>query len=385
MGFMDFVKSEFIDVIEWTDDASTNTMVWRFPDNDKEIKNGAQLTVRESQVAVFVSEGQIADVFKPGRYELTTQNIPLLTTLKSWKYGFESPFKAEVYFVNTKQFTDQKWGTTNPIMMRDPEFGMLRLRGFGIYSFKVDDPVVFLKEVFGTNQEFDTESITGQLKRSLLSGLTDILGEAKIPALDLASQYDEISELAKTKLQDRFSSLGFKLVSFFVENISLPEEVEKVLDKRTSMGILGDMNQYAQYQAAEALRDAAQNEGGGFAGAGVGLGAGAAMGNMFGNMFNQQQQTQPVQPTQPVQASANTVTCPKCGAQVNSGAKFCAECGTSMAPPTQKCVKCGASIKQGAKFCPECGAKQQLACANCGAELAPNAKFCPECGTKTEN
>jgi membrane protease subunit (stomatin/prohibitin family) len=384
MGLMSFIKSELIDVIEWTDDSSTEKMVWRFPDKDKEIKNGAQLTVRESQVAVFVSEGQIADVFQPGRYELTTQNIPLLTTLKSWKYGFESPFKAEVYFVNTKQFTDQKWGTTNPIMMRDAEFGMLRLRGFGIYSFRVDDPVVFLKEVFGTNQTFDTENITGQLKRSILSGLTDILGESKIPALDLASQYDEIGELAKTKLQDRFSTLGFKLVSFFVENISLPEEVEKVLDKRTSMGILGDMNQYAQYQAAEALRDAAQNEGGGFAGAGVGLGAGAAMGNMFGNMFTQQQQQTQTQQTQPAQTTP-TEACSKCGAQVKQGIKFCPECGNSMAPPTQACVKCGAAINQGAKFCPECGSKQQLACAKCGAEISATTKFCPECGTKTES
>ncbi len=374
MGIMNFIKGELIDVIQWTDDASTDTMVWRFPDEDKEIKRGAQLTVRESQAAVFVNEGEIADVFKPGRYELTTANLPILTTLKSWKYGFESPFKAEIYFINTKQFTDQKWGTSNPIMMRDAEFGMLRLRAYGIYSFRVADPVVFLHEVFGTSQKFDTESITGQLKRSMLSGLTDILGEAKIPALDLAASYDELSQLGLNKLQDRFKAFGLEMVSFYFENISLPEEVEKMLDKKTSMGIIGNMNQYAQFQAAEALRDAAQNEGGGFAGAGVGLGAGAAMGQMMGNMFNQPA----AQPSEPMTA------CAACGAQVKQGVKFCPECGGSMAPKTVSCIQCGNPLKPGAKFCPECGTKQEqsAACPNCGTSVKPGVKFCPECGTK---
>lgn len=280
MGLFDFIKGQFIEVIEWTD-SSTDTMVYRFPVQNMEIKMGAQLTVRESQTAIFVNEGQLADVFSPGRYRLSTENMPVLTKLKSWKYGFNSPFKAEVYFVNTKQFTNQKWGTANPIMMRDQEFGMLRFRAFGIYAFRVTDPARFLKELFGTNSTFTTESINGQLRKIITSGLADTIAESQIPALDLSMHYDELGQQAQVKLKTRFAEYGLDITTLVIENISLPEEVEKVLDKRTSMGILGNLNQYTQYQAAEALRDAAQNEGGGAVGIGTGLGAGAALGGMF--------------------------------------------------------------------------------------------------------
>lgn len=370
MGIMKFIKGELIDIIEWVDDSNGQRIVYRFPDEDREIKMGAQLTVRESQAAIFVNEGQIADVYSPGRYTLTTQNMPVMTTLRSWKYGFESPFKAEVYFVNTRQFTDQKWGTANPIMMRDSEFGMVRLRAFGIYSFRVIDPATFLKEIFGTQAQLDTDGITGHLRRSLVSGLADMLGEDKTPVLDLAANYDELSARAIERLQPRFTALGLKLETFYVENISLPEEVEKVLDKRTSMGVLGDIGRYAQYQTAEAIRDAAQNEGGGLAGAGVGLGAGAAMGKMMNEAFSQ--------------PSVPTAACPKCHQPVPAGAKFCPACGKSMEPPKKSCVHCGAQIGESAKFCPECGGKQELTCAQCGNALKPGAKFCPECGTKVE-
>lgn len=345
MGLLDFIKSQFIEVIEWTD-STTDTMVYNFPVKGKEIKMGAQLTVRESQAAVFVNEGQIADVFSPGRYTLTTQNMPILTKIKSWKYGFISPFKAEVYFVNTKQFTDQKWGTSNPVMMRDVEFGMLRLRAFGIYSFRVNNPMVFLKEVFGTSSEFTTDSITGQLKRAIVSGISDLLGETKKPAIDLAMYYDELSEQSKEKLKPMFEKYGFELVSFYIENISLPEEVEKVLDKRTSMGVIGDMGKYAQYQTAEAIRDAANNQGGGLAAAGVGIGAGAAIGKMMADTFNQntaskQQETK--------------IICPSCGQETDAGRKFCSACGKPVGVENVKCVKCGAEMQKGKKFCPDCG------------------------------
>jgi membrane protease subunit (stomatin/prohibitin family) len=375
MGIFDFIKNQFIEVIEWTDD-SFETMVYRFPVAGKEIKMGAQLTVRESQAAIFVNEGQIADVFQPGRYTLTTQNMPVLTKLKSWKYGFNSPFKAEVYFVNTRQFTDQKWGTSNPVMMRDAEFGMLRLRAFGIYSFRVADPVVFLKEVFGTGSMFDTNSITGQLKRSIVSGISDLLGETKIPAIDLAMYYDELSERAKERLQSRFTGLGLELVSFFIENISLPEEVEKVLDKRTSMGVIGNIGQYARYQSAEAIRDAAQNEGGGLAGAGVGIGAGASLGKMMTEILSDDNKTGNVNP------AGGMVLCPKCGATV-AAQKFCSACGAPLKVDGAKCVKCGHDIEKGAKFCPECGSAQviDIKCAGCGRSLDGGMKFCPECGT----
>src|SRR5438876_67022 len=279
MGIFDAIRSQFIEVIQWLDDTG-NTMLYRFPVQGQEIKNGAQLTVRESQAAVFVFQGQIADVFGPGLYTIDGGNTPILTKLGAWKFGFNSPFKAEVYFVNTKQFTDLKWGTPNPVMMRDTDFGMVRLRAFGIYSMRVQDPRAFIKEVAGTNARFVTEDIEGQLKRTLVSGFSDALGESKIAALDLASNYDELSRFSRTKLQDEFKSFGLELTKFVIENISLPEDVEAAMDKRTSMGVLGDMGKYTQFEAAQAMRDAAQNPSGG-AGLGAGLGAGFAVGNVM--------------------------------------------------------------------------------------------------------
>src|SRR5206468_12078560 len=277
MGLLASIRTQFIEVIEWLDD-SGNTMLYRFPVHGQEIKNGARLTVRESQTAVFVFQGQIADVFPPGLYTIDGGNTPVLTKLGAWKHGFTSPFKSEVYFVNTKQFTDLKWGTPNPVMMRDADFGMVRLRAFGIYSMRVADPRAFIKEIAGTNARFETEDIEGQLRRTLVSGFSDAVAESKIAALDLASNYDELSKFSRTKLQDEFKSFGLELTKFVIENISLPEDVEAAMDKRTSMGVLGDMGKYTQFEAAQAMRDAAQNPGGG-AGLGAGLGAGFAVGN----------------------------------------------------------------------------------------------------------
>lgn len=362
MGIFGFIKSQFIEVIEWTDNSS-NIMVYRFPVENKEIKMGAQLTVRESQIAVFVDEGQLTDIFTPGKYTLDTQNLPLLTKLKSWKYGFNSPFKSEVYFINTKQFTNCKWGTTNPVMMRDAEFGMLRIRMFGTYSFKVSDPTIFLREVFGTAALFTIDGITGQLKSKIVSGISDLLAEAAIPALDLASKYDEIAAMSRKKLDKAFETLGLTLSALVIENISLPEEVEKVLDKRTSMGIIGDsLNQYTRYQAAESIRDAAQNPGGA-AGAGVGLGAGIGIGNLFAEAFSAGQQKsddkQSAQKAATAQAPVpGKINCSACGAQLSAQAKFCIECGAKAAPAVIKCAGCGIELPGGSKFCPECGQKQ---------------------------
>lgn len=349
MGILDKIKGQLIDVIEWTDN-SNKTMVHKYDMNGKEIMMGAQLTVRESQIAIFVNEGELADVFEPGRYELKTSNMPILTALKSWKYGFNSPFKADVYFVNTKQFLDMKWGTSNPVMMRDAEFGMIRLRAFGIYSFRVSDPTVFLKEVFGTSALFTVDGVEGQIKRTLVSGLSDAIAESKIPALDLAANYDELANFAMQSINPKLADLGLTLCSFVIENISLPEEVEKTMDKRTSMGVLGNLDQYAKYQAAEAMREAANNDGSGMAGMGVGMGAGAAMGQMFAQSMG----NPAASAAAPVQAGAK---CNACGASIPAGSKFCPECGAKQ-NSSAFCTSCGKEIPSGTKFCPECGAKQ---------------------------
>jgi membrane protease subunit (stomatin/prohibitin family) len=379
MGILDRLNphSQFIEVIEWLDDSS-NTLLYRFPVQDQEIKNGAQLIVRESQTAVFVVEGQIADLFPPGRYTVDGGNTPILTKLGAWKYGFNSPFKAEVYFVNTKQFTDLKWGTSNPVMMRDADFGMVRLRAFGIYSIRVAEPRSFIKEIAGTNARFVTEDIEGQLKRTLVGGFSDALAESKIAALDLASNYDELSKFVRTKLNDDFKAFGLELTKFVIENISLPQEVETAMDKRTSMGVIGDVGRYAQFQAADAMRDAAQNPSGG-ASTGAGLGAGFAIGNaMAGAMTDAMKQSKG-------SGGSSGVTCPKCGAANGTAAQFCTECGAKMGAEvsTVPCIKCAAPLQAGVKFCTECGAKQEKQkCPNCQAELTAGAKFCNECGQK---
>ena len=380
MSILDKVKeaalNQFIEVIEWLDE-SKDTLLYRFPVAGQEIKNGAQLIVRESQAAVFVFEGQVADVFTPGRYTVEGGNTPILSKLGAWKYGFNSPIKSEVYFVNTKQFTDMKWGTSNPIMLRDQDFGIVRLRAFGAYSLRVVDPGEFIKEVAGTNAHFQTEDIDGQLKRAIVTEFSDAIGELKIPALDLAAQYKEMGEAIRSKINEDFRGYGLEVTKFYVENISLPPEVEAALDKRSSMGALGDAQRYMQFQAADALRDAAQNEGGG-AGLGAGLGAGFAVGGQMANAFG-------AGPPGGGGGAAASVTCPSCGKQNTATAKFCADCGSKLEVEKVPCLKCGAELREGAKFCSECGSSQEKAkCPNCQYELAPGAKFCPECGTKTE-
>lgn len=376
MGILDAARSQFIEVIEWLDE-SRNTLLYRFPVRGQEIKNGAQLIVRESQAAVFVFQGQIADVFGPGRYTIDGGNTPVLSKLGAWMYGFNSPFKAEVYFVNTRQFIDLKWGTSNPVMMRDADFGVVRLRAFGVYSLRVLDPSAFIREVAGTNAHFVTEDIEGQLKRLVVSSFSDALGEAKIAALDLASNYDELGQSLRTKLSADFKPYGVELTKFVIENISLPPEVEAAMDRRTSMGVIGDAGRYAQFQAADAMRDAARNPSGG-AGTGAGLGAGFAIGNaMAGAMSNAIKKSDAESVTKQV--------CPKCGASNNMGVKFCSDCGANMEVSANalSCVKCGAGLAAGTKFCVECGAKQEAQkCAGCQATLAAGAKFCAECGAK---
>ena len=362
MGILDIIKGQLIDVIEWTD-SSANTMVHKYDMNGKEIMMGAQLTVRESQVAIFVNEGQLADVFTPGRYELTTQNMPILTALKSWKFGFNSPFKSDLYFINTKQFMDRKWGTTNPVMMRDTDFGMIRIRAFGSFSFRVDpaNAATFMREVFGTSALFTVEGVESQLKSMVVSGLSDAIAQSKIAALDLAANYMELGQYCLQVLNPKVQALGLTLSDFNIENISLPEEVEKAIDRRTSMGVVGDLNQYTQFQAAEAMREAATAPNS-MAGMGMGMGAGMGMGNMFAQAMGMGMMQQPVQqaaPAAPAQPAAPAgAPCAGCGGNVPAGAKFCPNCGQRQeAPQASFCTGCGQEVPAGSKFCPNCGTK----------------------------
>ncbi|MFI7206856.1 SPFH domain-containing protein [Micromonospora aurantiaca (nom. illeg.)] len=296
MGLMDKLRGELIDIIEWLDD-SRDTMVWRFPRYQNEIKMGAKLVVRESQTAVFVNEGKIADVFEPGTYTLETRNLPILSTLKGWKYGFNSPFKAEVYFVNTRQFTDMKWGTQNPVILRDAEFGVVRVRAFGAFAARVVDASRLLRELVGTDPQFRTEEVQEYLRQLMVGRLGGALATAGVPLLDLAAHQDAIGRRLAAVLTEELAEVGIAIPKFVIENVSVPPEVEQALDKRTSMGAVGDLDRYTRFQAANAMEAAANNPGG-EAGAGIGLGLGMAMGQQMARSMGGGAATQPP-PAQP--------------------------------------------------------------------------------------
>lgn len=273
MGLMDYLKGQFLEIIQWTDD-SRDTLSWRFPDDDKEIKRDAQLIVRESQVAQFVYLGQFGDTFGPGKHSLTTDNIPILSTLQGWKYGFESPFKADVYFVNTRLFTGNKWGTSNPVMLRDPDFGIVRVRAFGTFDFRVCDPKLFLKEVAGSDHHFRLDEFAETMRSRIVSVFTDALANARVPVLDLATRYGELGEallpLINPAMQGRY---GIEITSFILENASVPPEVEQAIDKRSSMSAVGNLNDYVKFQMAQGLAQG----GGGPAGAAAEIAMGFGM------------------------------------------------------------------------------------------------------------
>lgn len=283
MGLWDKIQGEFVDIIEWLDD-SRDTIVWRFPRYQNEIKMGAKLVVRESQTAVFVNEGQVADVFTPGTHTLQTQNLPILSTLKGWKYGFDSPWKAEVYFVNTRQFTDLKWGTQHPVTLRDAEFGMVRLRAFGAYALRVAEPRLLLRELVGTDPQFRTEEVSEFIRQLIVGHLGSALATAQVPVLDLAARQLEIGQRLAGVLTAELAGYGIQIPKFVIENISLPPEVEEAIDKRTSMGVVGNLDAYTRFQTANAIEDAANNTGG--AGEAFGFGLGMAAGQRMANAAN---------------------------------------------------------------------------------------------------
>lgn len=333
MGLRDFLKKQFIDVIHWTE-TGDGVLAYRYPMQDMEIQYGAQLTVRESQMALFVNEGKAADAFAPGLYTLETRTLPLLTNLQNWDKAFKSPFKSDLYFFSTRIQTNQKWGTPNPITIRDKDFGMVRLRGFGLYSFHVTNPLVFHQKVSGTRDLYTVEELEGHLRNTIIGRVSDAFAESKIPFLDMAANLSELSQLMATQLAPTFADLGLTLDSFIVENLSLPEELQRRLDERIGMNMVGNMREYTQFQVAQSMPIAAANEGSGGAGMGAGLGAGMAMGKAMVDALGQSGTTSP-QPPGSGGSSATPAT----------GTKFC--------------LACGKPIPKAAKFCPECGAAQQ--------------------------
>jgi membrane protease subunit (stomatin/prohibitin family) len=341
MALRDFLAKQFIDVIHWTE-PEEGVLAYRYPMQDMEIQNGGQLTVRESQLAVFVNEGQVADVFSPGLYTLGTHTLPILTYLRNWDKAFKSPFKSDVYFLSTRLQTNQRWGTAMPITIRDKEFGAVRLRAFGIYSYRISDAKIFYTKVSGTREIYRVADIEGQLRNTIIGRMTDTFAQSQVPFLDMAANQIELGQKIAGFLQPVFNDLGLSLDTFVVENLSLPDELQKILDQRISMTMVGDMQRYTQFQVAQSLPIAAANEGGGgVAGIGVGLGAGLTMAQQMMQSMNQPPAAPP-----PTGAPVAPVAAPPAagGASAAAGSKFC--------------MGCGKPIPRPAKFCPECGTAQ---------------------------
>jgi membrane protease subunit (stomatin/prohibitin family) len=329
VSLISFLSKQFIGVIEWNE-PQDGILAYRYPMQDLEIQNGGQLTVSESQVAAFVNEGKIADIFGPGLHTLNTRNLPLLTDLMNWDKDFESPFKSEVYFFSTRLQIDQKWGTATPITIRDKEFGAVRVRCFGIYSYRVSDPRLFFNQISGTRECYFSSDLEGQLRDTILAHITQIFANSGLPFLDLTANQAALAEKIVEQVKPAFAALGLELNQFVVENISLPEELAKVLDQRIGMSMVGDVGRYTQYAAAESLDLAAANTGGG-AGVGMGLGAGAAVAQVLSASLKAQAAAPAVAPSVVASstpaAAADTKFCIDCGKAIPARAKFCAECG----------------------------------------------------------
>jgi membrane protease subunit (stomatin/prohibitin family) len=333
MSLRDFLSKQFIDVIEWVE-PEDGILAYRYPMQDREIQNGGKLTVRDSQMAVFVNEGRVADVFGPGLYTLNTNTLPILTYLMNWDKAFKSPFKSDVYFFVNRLQTNQHWGTPNPITIRDKEFGAVRLRAFGIYTYHVADPKVFYTKVSGTRDVYRVADLEGQLLNSIVGRISDTFAGSQVAFLDMAANQVALSEKIAGQLKSGFTDLGLALDNFVVENLSLPDELQKILDQRIGMNMVGDMGRYTQYQVAQSIPVAAANEGGGAAGVGAGLGAGIAMGQAMMDALKKGSATSAPETGGPAAGSA----------VVGAEGKFC--------------LNCGKSIPKVSKFCPNCGQAQ---------------------------
>lgn len=368
---MGFFKKQLLDIIEWIDE-SNDTLAYMFPMEDHEIQNGAQLTVRQGQVAIFVDKGQIADVFGPGIYKLETANLPILSDLKSWGYGFKSPFKSDVYFISMKEFLENKWGTANPVWIPDSQFGQVQVRAHGSYAFKVENPVSFLTNVVGTKIRYRLEDITPQLRSFILTQFSDIIGSLNLTVTQIASNYNELGDALKETLGKPFGDLGLAVTQFTIGNIGLPEEIEKNLKELTSMNILGSvgnekLSKIQILKQLEIMDKSASNSGmNAMMQSGMGMGMGMQMAGMFQNGFeqmNQQSVNNPINQSGMNESASNggqQTSCPNCHASVGVGSKFCPECGTKLEvvkPKAKFCPECGAKAVEGMKFCSECGNK----------------------------
>ena len=340
MSLRDFLSKQFIDVIDWVEPGD-GVVAYRFPMQDREIQNGGKLTVRDSQMAVFVNEGRVADVFGPGLYTLNTNTLPILTYLMNWDKAFKSPFKSDVYYFSTRMQTDQHWGTQNPITIRDKEFGAVRLRAFGIYAYHILDAKVFYTKISGTRDTYTVGDLEGQLRNTIVGRITDTFASSQVPFLDMAANQVALGEKIVGQLKPGFAELGLSLDNFVVENLSLPDELQKILDQRIGMNMVGDMGRYTQYQVAQSIPVAAANEGGGTAGVGAGLGAGLAMGQAMMNAINK----------------GSAPSGPEGGAP-SSGSAAAGGAAAATSADSKFCLNCGKSIPKISKFCPNCGQAQ---------------------------
>ncbi len=358
---MSFFKKQFLDILEW-EDSGQEILVYKYPMQDNEIQNGGKLIVRPGQCAIFVNEGKIADVFlEPGTYTLNTQTLPLLTNLKSWSYGFKSPFKSDVYFISTKRFIDQKWGTPQPVLIPDPKFEQVEIKAFGTFSFRVMDPAQLLIDVTSTNQIYTVEDIRGQLRSYIVSNFSPIVAGQGVTVSQLVANYQIIDAAVLEAVNKRFQNLGLEIISFTTQNISLQQELQEAMRKRSTVNIMGDLNTYSQVQKMEAMRDSVNNPGmNSINQAGMGLGIGAGMGAAMAQGM-QQQSAQPPQVQQPAaQGAGANIVCSQCGTTAAPGAAFCSKCGSKLEaeqPQVKFCTQCGSENSLDAAFCAKCGNK----------------------------